>query len=372
MNVPRGGRYLPQLDGIRAIAVTMVLLLHAVVPPRSGAIAWLLRNGFAFGWIGVDLFFVLSGYLITAILLKEKGEPRYFRNFYARRALRIFPLFYLVAIVLLVAAPRLPFGRFPSVSILTYTSNFTMVFTGREWTPLAHCWSLCVEEQFYLFYPFLVFRLDTRQLRTMLRWVIALSPFVRLATNALVHPAASAFLTFCYFDVLGMGALIAVELHDRTTVSETAVRRLRIGLAAAIAVTLLLMLTKQLDMSKAFAGAFGLTVVGATSALLIALAALDALPFRRALRAAPAVMIGRVSYGIYLLHYPIVKLVEAFLGTRADGWTRTSIIAAAGIGGTLPLAMLSWFAFERPILKLKRFFYERDDERARARAEVAA
>jgi len=359
LNVPRGGSYLPQLDGVRAIAVVMVLLLH-IVPPDGGGIAWLLRNGFSYGWIGVDIFFVLSGYLITAILLKEKGEPHYFRNFYARRALRIFPLFYLVAIVLLVAAPHLPFGPFPALPILTYTSNFTMVFTHREWPPLAHCWSLCVEEQFYLFYPFLVLRLNVRQLRAMLWWVIALSPFVRLATNALLYPAAATFLTFGYFDLLGMGALIAVEFHERTTIGATEVRRLQGAFVMTIGLTLLLIVTKQLDVTKAFGGAFGLTVVGAASALFIVLVALDALPFGGILRLRPAVMIGRISYGIYLLHYPIAKLSEPFLGTRA-GWTRTSLAAAVEIGGTLPLAMLSWVAFEQPILRLKRYFYERTE-----------
>src|SRR5437763_17022422 len=110
MKLPAAGSYLPQLDGIRAVAVTLILLVHCVIVPGHGTAAWILRNVLWNGWIGVDLFFVLSGYLITSILLRARTRPHYFRNFYARRFLRIFPPYYAVIAILTIAAAWLPFG----------------------------------------------------------------------------------------------------------------------------------------------------------------------------------------------------------------------------------------------------------------------
>ena len=110
-------RYLPQLDGIRAIAVLLVLLLHCFHLPSEGGLAWAVKHAFSIGWIGVDLFFALSGFLITRILLESKDKPYYLRNFYARRFLRIFPLYYLVLCVLWLSGTSL----FPDGPILTVT-----------------------------------------------------------------------------------------------------------------------------------------------------------------------------------------------------------------------------------------------------------
>src|SRR5437763_6300809 len=158
---PRGSDYLPQLDGIRAIAVGLVLLAHCVVVPSRGTLAWGLRHTLSNGWIGVDLFIVLSGFLITGILLRERTELHYFRNFYVRRLLRIFPLYYLLLVILWIAAPRLPFGpMYPAWTYFTYTSNLTAAFARVEWSPLGHTWSVAIEEQYYLLYPWVVFSVD--------------------------------------------------------------------------------------------------------------------------------------------------------------------------------------------------------------------
>jgi len=348
----------------------MVVLLHCVVPPSEGFVAWVVRHTFANGWIGVDIFFVLSGYLITSILLKQKSEPHYFRNFYARRALRIFPLFYLIAIALMIAAPHLPFGPFPALTILTYTSNFARVFS-HDWEPLSHAWSLCVEEQFYLFYPWVVLTLDTARLRKTLWWVIALSPFIRGVTNALLFPKAAYYLTFCYLDVLGMGALVAVIFHERGEISGAAVRKLRVALGALLFTTIVLWLTKQLGSPALVASSIVVTLIGAVAAVVIALSAVDALPAGRLLRNPILVGIGRISYGIYLIHYVVLQLTLAFMRNRfGDTWTNTAVVSAVSIGATFALAVVSWLGFERPILRLKKYFYEDAGERARVRAET--
>ena len=371
--LPVSGHYLPQLDGVRAIAVTLVLLVHCVIVPEHGIIAWAFRHTLSNGWIGVDLFFGLSGYLITAILLRAKSGPHYFRNFYVRRFLRIFPLYYAIIAILAACAALLPFGPLrPAWPYLTYTSNLWLVFSGREWTPLGHTWSLAIEEQFYLVFPFLVLWLDKVRLRRLLWCVIALSPVVRVITNALTFPGASSFATFCRLDILAMGALIAVEFHTRTEISDQAVRRLQLVFAALLTASALLWLTKQLDFKKVLFNAAGLTIIDATAALFVCLVLIA--PGRllgRFLRIPLLVGMGRISYGIYLIHYPIVKIVEGLARAHfADTWSRTAAIAAASIPTTLIVAILSWFSFERPILRLKKRFYEEGEAAARVEVEM--
>ena len=191
--LPPAGQYLPQLDGLRGVAISIALLNHFVIPPDRGLLAWVARNTLTMGWVGVDLFFVLSGYLITGILLRAKAHPHYFRNFFARRVLRIFPLYFLLLAIVFLLSPVLPFGaRGPVWPFVTYTSNYWVLLhqlgtlsTGAPYLPLAHTWSLAIEEQFYASLPFLVFFLDPRALRKVLWGVILLSPAVRLATIGL-------------------------------------------------------------------------------------------------------------------------------------------------------------------------------------------
>jgi peptidoglycan/LPS O-acetylase OafA/YrhL len=336
---PLTRRYLPQLDGLRAIAVLVVLAVHCITVPQQGRVAWVMRHTLSNGWIGVDLFFALSGFLITSILLGEKSQPHYFRNFYARRALRIFPLYYLVILIVAALAPMHPLWPF-----LTYTSNLWGLITHREWPLMGHVWSLAIEEQFYLVWPLLVHRLDARALRRLCWIVIAVTPLLRVA----VPPGASYFATFCRLDVLAMGALLALT-------PRIDLRRARIACAILSVVCVAMWVTKQLDFRKLFFNAIGLTIVDATLTLIVCLAVADALPF---LRNRLAIAIGRASYGLYLLHYPIALAVAAYAQQElGDSWTRTLVVAAVSLGGTLGLATLSWVAFERPILRLKKRFY---------------
>lgn len=365
--LPAAGSYLPQLDGIRAIAVTLVLFVHCVIVPGRGTAAWILRNVLSNGWIGVDLFFALSGYLITSILIRARTRPHYFRNFYARRFLRIFPPYYVVIAILAIAAAWLPFGPLrPAWPYLTYTSNLYLVFAHWEWTPLGHTWSLAIEEQFYLIYPILVLRLPKPRLRHLLWIVIAISPLVRLMMNAMTFPAASAFTTFCRLDVLAMGALIAIELDDRTEISDRTVRRLRLAFAALLTASALLFVTRQLDSRTAFFNGVSLTIIDATAAMFICVAVAAPVPLLDRLLRLPAVVaMGRISYGIYLFHYPILRIVEWQAKARmADTWPRTAVIGGMSIGLTMAVSALSWFAFERPILRLKKWFYDPGEEAA--------
>jgi len=366
--LPAAGSYLPQLDGLRAIAVTLVLLVHCIMVPADGTAAWILRNVLSNGWIGVDLFFALSGYLITSILLRARTRPHYFRNFYARRFLRIFPPYYAVIAILAIAAGWLPFGPLrPAWPYLTYTSNLYLVFAHWEWAPLGHTWSLAIEEQFYLVYPILVLCLPKQRLRQLLWLVITVSPLVRLMTNSATFPAAAAFTTFCRLDVLAMGALIAIAFEGRTEISDRAARRLRLSAGALLTASALLFVTRQLDARTAFFNGVSLTIIDAAAAMFICVAVAAPVRFlERVIRWPAAVAMGRISYGIYLFHYPIVRVVEWQAKARlADSWTRTAVIACTSIGLTMVVSVLSWFAFERPILRMKKFFYDPGEEAAR-------
>src|SRR5579864_5742100 len=161
-----GPKFIPQLDGLRAFAILPVLLTHSWYYAPDVPISWLGPQG----WIGVDLFFVLSGFLITRILLESKDMPRYYLNFYARRGLRVWPVYYLLLFFVFVISAHLPphwnryFPRtlFPARFFVFYLQN---TFLDLPTIPfaLAVTWSLATEEQFYLVWPFLVSRVkDSR------------------------------------------------------------------------------------------------------------------------------------------------------------------------------------------------------------------
>lgn len=363
MRVPTSGEYLPQLDGLRALAITLVLLSHCVVPPDEGLVAWATRHTISNGKLGVDLFFALSGYLITRILLGEKARPRYFSRFYARRALRIFPPYFALLAAMFVLVPVLPFGplgsRWPFV---TYTTNLWWILhrfglvTGRApYEPLAHTWSLAIEEQFYVAFPVVVYVLDRRHLRWLLWAVVGLSPVARLATNAMVGPGLSYWLTFCRLDVLAMGALVAVTLDEKASVSSSWLRRAQLLLLVFTAATVGLWGMRQINFEKPFFNGVGLTIVDGAAALLVVVAVLRGSAAIDAwLRWKPAVALGRISYGVYLFHYPVFLLTRDMVGiSTVDGWRETILLATTSIGSTLVIAALSWRWFERPILGLK-------------------
>jgi peptidoglycan/LPS O-acetylase OafA/YrhL len=173
-------RYVPTLDGLRGIAILVVMLFHYM----TGSYHWpVLKQVFRLcrmGWLGVDLFFVLSGFLITGILLHTKSRPHYFRNFYVRRTLRIFPLYYVVllgvftvgALVSSLHTPTFLALQHRQVYLWTYSVNWVNWFRSdllfvADWIEANHFWSLAVEEQFYLVWPTVVFLLSSRTLSSL-------------------------------------------------------------------------------------------------------------------------------------------------------------------------------------------------------------
>jgi peptidoglycan/LPS O-acetylase OafA/YrhL len=330
------------LDGIRCVAIGLVLLLH--------------NFGIPGGWVGVDLFFVLSGYLITGILLKSAGRDHYFKVFYIRRFLRIFPPYYVLIILLAVADPRV---RKVAWFYALYLADFTGLAPQFDVLPLLHTWSLSVEEQFYLVWPVVVLLAGRSQLVVVSVLGILFANGVRVL--ALWHGLPTPFITFNIFtrcDTLFFGALLACFANPRKPSDNQ--KRLAWGVAGCTALVIAVLVTRgefsvstHPSYSMYTAGYFAVAV---GSASLIWLTASQSLPrlLMGILCWKPVEFVGRISYGIYLFHQPILA---------ASGFqpARLPIGERVVYGGLLALAALiaaalSWRFLEAPIGRLKDRF----------------
>ena len=224
-NLPDGNcldlkKRLPELDGIRGCAIMLVLVWHYVqnqLHPEIGSGLAYFKQAIGFTWSGVDLFFVLSGFLIAGILMDQRRKPHYFRTFYVRRVCRIFPLYYLNLAIFLVMlswqsgqsavfAPLYGGSEVPLWSYVTFTQNVFMGAhnsAGPGW--LAVTWSLAVEEQFYLFLPLIVWFVSRRNLPWVFLWIAGSAVFLRASM-----PGLSAYINTPWrADSLMIGALLA-------------------------------------------------------------------------------------------------------------------------------------------------------------------
>jgi len=322
---------LPQLDGLRAVAVACVMAFHFI--PAVDRYAPL-------GAMGVRLFFVLSGFLITGILLSWRGRPlgRALQTFYARRALRIFPLFYFV----LAAAAVLNIGpvRDTFAWHATYLSNVYFYLRGDWHGSVSHLWSLTVEEQFYLAWPFLVLCAPAHWLRPAVMAMIVIAPLSRLLWP---HPMDSVLPTSC-LDSLGLGALVALaprELWRYGTFASAG--------SVLVTATLLLRYLGLGGQYQVVGLDFGVSLL---SAWLVGRAASGFAGVAGALlSSSPAVSIGKISYGLYVYH----GFTPYLLGRYVPGFVTMpiSIRVVLLTGVTALIALASWQWLERPFLRLK-------------------
>ncbi len=218
--VPHLSGHIPALDGVRGLAILLVLVYHFTlgVSGKSLATKLLIRMTSA-GWCGVDLFFVLSGFLITGILFDAKESPHRFRNFYARRALRIFPLYYGTLIAVFGGLPWIVSWTrgFDGVEdagvwLWAYGTNILVALRGR-WFPLSHFWSLAVEEHFYLIWPALIFSSDRKTSMRICAAVVAIALVTRVWLVMEGACLAAYCLTICRMDALAMGGLVALAIR---------------------------------------------------------------------------------------------------------------------------------------------------------------
>jgi peptidoglycan/LPS O-acetylase OafA/YrhL len=353
------------LDGVRALAILIVIFHHAVgftgVPPASGAervIDALAQQA----WMGVDLFFTLSGFLITGILLRTKGTDGYYRNFMMRRVLRIFPLYYLFILVFFVILPRL-FPAQPDLARLPaqqawywlYLPNVRIYLNGNWYaTFVEHAWSLSIEEQFYLVWPLVVALLSRRNLVRFCLVAIPLSLTLRVLIVLHGGDHAAAFvLTPAHLDGLLLGAMLAAYEPQGTHARPRFV-------ALTVAGVAFVALTPRLGVSYAIAH-YALSVTGWSLACVgfvgLAITSPPTSLLTRILTLRPLAAIGTYSYGVYLVHQPLMRAlvprVNAVTGSPLRHWTLLAIV-----GGALSFAIawVTYHAFERRFLALKRYF----------------
>lgn len=360
--------FIPELDGLRGIAILLVMI-HRLYPRVAGGTPWPIEGG----WIGVDLFFVISGFLIAGILIDTRDDERYFRNFYARRVLRIFPLFYLLVGGMLVVFPVLGHRQFLSDAgsplwYLLQLGNMPEGVLGHNppyW--LAPVWSLAIEEQFYWTFPLLVAAVAPTRLARWLLAFAALAIVTRIATTIAFpdRERIQYLFTLCRIDTIAAGCLLAVLVRwPRFAALRDRLPRWLAVIASSAAVA---MLATKLDRTTTYGRMVGYSVVAIAFAALVLLVVLKRDTRGTApLRWAPLRYLGKICFGLYLLHRPadtFVTTIVAKLHLAQDSLALVPIKIGVAVG----LATLSWRLLETRCLRLKRYFSSRTRSEQSAR-----
>jgi len=373
--------YMPVLDGYRGIAIFLVFLHHCV--PKGEVTSSGFLNSFYKGlmdstWCGVDIFFVLSGFLITGIILDTCERPNFFRNFYIKRVIRIFPPYYVTLLIFCVLYLFLKnefFNRLCSSQIWywLYLENWLWLFQGFYDNPLLHFWSLAVEAQFYLVWPALIYFCPRKLLSWLLVIVILCTVGIRgwlLLTNPFTPSLVRIlyFSTLCRIDGLVMGALLAVWMRSDCMLSRL-LRRLGLVMIAS-GTCLGLIITIQKGFSPftpvvLFIGFFLFSIFFGML-LVLSLAQPENSVLSRILTWFPLKKLGTVSYGFYVYHFPICWMFRDRIYQYIGKSFILNHLGTVLFCGTLSLviSLFSWYCLEQPILRLKTYFSSNRDNRS--------
>ncbi len=356
--------YVPELDGLRGLAIASVLVYHCHPKLRSSGLEGIAE----WGWVGVNLFFVLSGFLITGIIADSRHDPHFFRNFYARRGLRIWPVYVLVLLLNYFFVP-LVFGTFwwaihemrsaPWPYYIFFVQNlFFITLPGT----LGPTWSLAIEEQFYVFWAPIARAVRNRVLVPILIAVILASPLIRMMNSGFLTKTH----TLIHLDGLAIGSLIALALRtfdfQRSHWRKLAGTALLIGAGGAI---------YMLFRGSAFTDSF--LAIGFGGMLIAAFLVTGSKSwYGRFLTAPPLKFLGTISYGLYMIHILCFVVIGAFdLKMERYGLWGDLAVVGARLALSISAATLMWYGFEKPILKLKRYFVAAPEQQVSAPEPVA-
>jgi len=372
-------RRVPQLDGLRGIAIFLVLIWHygvnnfdyvegTLAPNSIAAYAWACLS---LGWSGVDLFFVLSGFLIGGILMDNRQADNFFQVFYVRRVCRIFPLYFLWLLLfcgVIWAAYRLLLPTslnalvadpLPLWSYATFTQNLVMAYRnvfGPNWMGIT--WSLAVEEQFYCTLPFVIRYVEPRKLPWVLGGFILAAPLLRVAISFWFEsgPLAAYVLTPCRADALLLGALCA------WMVRQPHVSRLLAQHVAALYAVFVVLLAGTVALAVNYNPliSYGWPNLGYTwLALFYTCFLLISVTEKRGVVKAIAMNVvlrrlGLIAYGVYLFHVAILGLAHGLIAHQGPiiRNARDLMVTALALALTVALAQLSWNMFEKPLVDL--------------------
>lgn len=357
----------PAWDGIRGVAILLVVIFRfsEIGYPRwMGPVGFVIYN---FGWCGVDLFFVLSGFLITGILHDSKGSANYFSSFYGRRAVRIFPAYYAVLVIMFVIVPLafphlldrpdLPVYGSPWVYLL-YVSNYCFVGGGDAFGSLGHTWSLAVEEQFYLIWPALVWMLSSRKMLKLCAAIIVATIALRavlLVNGVGVWPIY--LMSITRFDELAMGGMIAILIRSRRGREMLRKSRWVAIFIPPLMAGLWLLKKRAPQLGELVEESVKFDLIAAIFAIVLGISATISQEslLNRALAARLLRFFGKYSYALYLYHVPVFLIIERHTGKPINGWQMLLDYTTYFVC-TLVLALLSWNLIEKHALNLKRLF----------------
>ena len=379
---------IPAFDGLRGIAILAVLLYHCH-PRLAGT---LVEPIIIWGWCGVSLFFVLSGFLITGIILDAAppqqannglagdpatGKPRFYRNFFARRGLRIWPVYWLLLLLYYFIVPLLSGGPGTMLREVSAAPWAFLLLFIQNLRPLAlpgaigPTWSLAIEQQYYLLWAPIARSLRPRWLVLAAAAMFITSPLVRLLHPAWLTPTH----TLTHLDGLAIGSLLATALRLRHWPLAAWRWIARAGLALGVCGIALALHHGSAFTDTLLAFGFGGMLLAALtgtrqtpSAPLRpqAQAGTRQTPLRpqaqglyvRVLTLRPLLFVGKVSYGLYVMHIFVFTMIAGYVDAPLDrfGTAGNIAIVAIRIAAAIGVAATSWYWFERPILGMKRYF----------------
>lgn len=368
--------YMPVLNGYRGIAILLVFLSHCISQAGGQQLEFadsFYKKLIGLGWCGVDAFFVLSGFLITGILLDTRDQPNFFANFYARRMLRIFPVYYVfLSIFLGVISPLIRSYEYKNtldsaqIWYWFHLENWKWIFQGvTDNGPIVHFWSLALEEQFYLVYPALIYILP-RRLLSWLLGIVILSALLFRSWLLLTHPLIfnltdTIYINpLCRVDTLAIGSLIAVWMRSKQMIPRLLWISPIVMIVSGISLSIIFITQGDLDPLNPVVQSVGFSLVAIflSSLLILSVTQPQDSPLVQVLSWSPLKGLGTISYGFYVYHFPLCLMlcnrIYLYIGKSFILGHLASVFFCGVL--TLVVSLLSWYCLEQPILSLKTYF----------------